>query len=655
MGTSLNSIGVRAMFAAQQALQATSANIANANTPGYSRQSVVLATSGGQYTGAGFVPKGVQVETITRAHNEFLTREAQLSTALSAADVARRDQLSRLESVFPTGEAGIGAAAADLLNSFVDVANRPGDLAARQVVLADADEYALRIRTAAGRISDLQRGVIDDVRNSISMVNTYAQRVAELNSQIAAVRGTGHDPNDMLDQRDQVIKDLSGYIQVTTVAGDDGSMNLFIAGGQNLVLGGRAASLSATRDPYDATRIGVSISDPGGTRALPSDSLVGGSLAGLLRFQNDDLVDARNLVGQMAAALGERLNEQQSFGLDLGQPPGSGAPIFSVGGPRVLPAATNARDTNGSFVSQPSLAITDATQLQASDYDLRVDPANAGQYLLTRLADGTVRSVADGATVDGFTLSIGANAPAGNETFLLQPVGVAADSMRRVLDDPRGIAAASPLSATVGSTNTGTATVQSLRVTSTGVDATVTAHLSFNSGTGDYDWELRDAGNAVLSSGTATWTAGQPIVLNSFELRLNGVPRSGDTFQVGPTLYPGSDNGNALALIDLRDEGLVGRRVLGDGTVVAGDTITAAYGQAMADIGVRVQGATASAEVSAAVQKDADSALESKVGVNLDEEAARLIQFQQSYQAAAKVLQVAQSVFQTLLETAGRG
>lgn len=654
MGTSLNSIGVRAMFAAQQALQATSANIANANTPGYSRQSVVLATSGGQYTGAGFVPKGVQVETIMRAHNAFLTREAQLSTALSAADVARRDQLSRLESVFPTGENGIGAAAGELLNSFVDVANNPGDTAARQVVLANADEYALRLRTAAGKLSELQRGVIDDLRNSVSMINTYAQRVAQLNSQIAATQGTGHEPNDMLDQRDQVIKDLSGYVQVTTVPSDDGSLSLFIAGGQNLVLGGRAAALSATTDPYDATRVGISVSDPGGTRPLSADSLAGGALAGLMRFQNDDLVDARNLIGQMAAALGERLNEQQSLGLDLGNPPGSGAPIFEVGAPRVLPAATNVRDASGAFVSQPSLTVTDASQLQASDYDLRLDPANAGQYLLTRLSDGTVRSVADGASVDGFTLSIGANAPTGSETFLLQPVGVATDSMRRVLDDPKGIAAASPLSATAGSTNTGTGSVQSLRVTSTAVDATVTANISFNSNTGTFDWELRDTSNAVISSGAATWTAGQPIVLNGFELRLNGVPRSGDTFQVAPTLYPGSDNGNALALIDLRDEGLVGRQVLSDGTVVAGDTITSAYGQAMADIGVRVQGATAAAEVSAAVLKDANSALESKVGVNLDEEAARLIQYQQSYQAAAKVLQIAQSVFQTLLDTAGR-
>jgi flagellar hook-associated protein 1 FlgK len=273
---------------------------------------VVVSTAGGQFTGAGFVPKGVQVETITRAHNAFLTRESQLSTALAAADSARRDQLMRLESVSPTGEQGIGYAAGELLNSFVDVASQPGDAAARQVVLANAEEFALRMRSASSKLDELQRGVIDDVRNSVSSINTLAQRVAELNSKIALVRGAGHEPNDMLDQRDQLVKELNGFVQVTTLGADDGSVNLFIAGGQRLVLGGQAATLSATQDPYDFTRVGVSVTDVGGTRALDAEALAGGSLAGLLRFQNDDLVDARNLLGQMAAALGSRLNEQQS-------------------------------------------------------------------------------------------------------------------------------------------------------------------------------------------------------------------------------------------------------------------------------------------------------------------------------------------------------
>jgi flagellar hook-associated protein 1 FlgK len=653
MGTSLMSIGMRAMLATQQSLVTTSANIANANTPGYSRQSVVLSTSGGQYTGAGFVPKGVQVETIQRAHNAFLTRESQLSAALAASDAARRDQLMRLESVFPTGEAGLGYAAGELLNSFVDVASRPEDVAARQVVLANAEEFALRVRSSTDKLDELQRGVIDDVRNSVSTINTLAARVAELNSKISLVRGAGHEPNDMLDQRDQIVKELNGYVQVTTLPSDDGSLSLFIAGGQRLVLGGQASQLAATQDPYDFTRIGVSVTDVGSTRALSADLLGGGSLAGLLRFQNDDLVDARNMIGQMAAALGARLNEQQSFGLDLGQPPGTGAPLFEIGAPRVLPAGTNARDASGAFVAQATLTVSDATQLQASDYELRLDAANPGQYLLTRLADGLTRSIADGATVDGFTLDIGANAPTGNESFLLQPVGAAAQSMRRILDDPKGLAAASPVAATVGSTNAGTATVQSLRVTSTAIDATLRASINFNSDTGDYAWDLIDAGNNVVASGLGTWTAGQPIALNGFELRLNGVPRSGDSFEVGPTQFPAGNNGNALALVDLRDEGLVGRQLRADGTLVPGNSATSAYAQAMADIGVRVQGSTAAADISAAVAEEANDALQSKVGVNLDEEAARLIQFQQSYQAAAKVLQIAQSVFQTLLDVAG--
>lgn len=653
MGTSLMSIGVRAMFATQQSLQTTSANIANANTPGYSRQSVVVSTAGGQFTGAGFVPKGVQVETITRAHNAFLTRESQLSTALAAADASRRDQLMRLESVFPTGEQGIGYAAGELLNSFVDVASQPGDTAARQVVLANAEEFALRMRSATSKLDELQRGVTDDVRNSVASINTLAQRVAELNSKIALVRGAGHEPNDMLDQRDQLVKELNGFVQVTTLGADDGSVNLFIAGGQRLVLGGQAATLSATQDPYDFTRVGVSVTDVGGTRALDAEALAGGSLAGLLRFQNDDLVDARNLLGQMAAALGSRLNEQQSFGLNLGQPPSAGTALFEIGPPRVLPAATNARDASGVFLAQPSLDITDATQLQASDYELRIDPANAGQYLLTRLSDGLARSVADGDTVDGFTLNIGLTPPTGNESFLLQPVGTAAQYIRRILDDPKGLAAASPIAATVGSANSGTATVQSLQVASTSMDPTLTANINFTSDTGNYDWELRDVNDTVVSSGSATWAAGQPIELNGFELRLNGVPRSGDTLQVAATRFPATNNGNALALVQLAEEGLVGRQLLADGTLIPGNTITSAYAQAMADVGVRVQGATAAADISAAVAKDADGALQAKVGVNLDEEAARLIQFQQSYQAAAKVLQIAQSVFQTLLDVAG--
>jgi flagellar hook-associated protein 1 len=641
-GGSLLSIGTRAMFANYAALQTIGHNIANANTEGYSRQQVELATAQGQFTGAGFFGKGVDVVAVTRAHNEFLTREASTATAQASADAARLTQLQRLEAVFPPGENGLGHAASSLLNAMVDLASRPSDTSTRQVVLARAQELAHRYAGAGAQIDALQGGVVQDLQVAVASVNRLAQGIATVNDQIARAQGTGQAPNDLLDQRDQLVAELSELVQVTTLPADDGTLSVFIAGGQRLVLGLQATTLSVVEDEFDSTRAAIAADDGGAPRALPSSLLAGGEIGGLLRFQNEDLADARNALGRMAATLATRLNEQQALGLDAGTPPGAGAPLFAFGTLQSRPAQSNARDVSGNFVGSVSMAIADESALQASEYTLEPDLAAPGQYTLTRLSDGLVRSIASGDTVDGLTIT--ANAVAANDRFLLQPVSRAAANLRRVLDDPRGIAAASPLQAERNAANAGSATVASLRVVSPTADPQQTATINFTAAGGAYNWELRDrTTNALLSSGSATWQPGQPIALNGFELQLDGVPATGDVFTVAQTQYPATSNGNALALAALRDERFVG-----------GETITDAYASVMADVGVGVQGARTAAEVSGSVAVQARERVSAETGVNLDEEAARLIQFQQSYQAAAKVLQVAQSVFDTLLQTTGR-
>jgi flagellar hook-associated protein 1 FlgK len=645
MGTStLMSIGMRAMAANFAALQTTGHNIANANVEGYSRQQAELATASGQYTGAGFFGKGVDVAAVTRSHNQFLTREAAASKAQAAGDQARFEQLARLEQVFPPGEQGLGYAAGQLLNAMVDLASRPQDGSTREVVLARAQDVASRFAAAGAQLDSLQQGVAQDLQNGIAAVNQLTGRIADVNDQIARASGLGQSPNDLLDLRERLISDLSEYVQVTTIPASDGSLGVFMAGGQRLVLGKEATPLVAMADPYDVSRQAVGIVDNGVARALPPALVGAGSLGGLLRFQNEDLASARSELGRMATALATRLNEQQALGLDLRTPPGSGAPLFAVGAPVALPAASNGRDGAGNFLASVTMTVTDASLLQPSEYELRADPANAGQYLLTRLSDGVQRSVASGDSVDGLTIAVGVPAPAASDRFLLQPLTRAANEMRRVLADPRGLAAASPLEAVRGVANAGTATVASLAIVDASVDPQQTASIAFTNGSGAYAWELRDrTSNALLTSGTGTWTAGTPIALNGFELQLDGVPAAGDAFTVAQTAHPEASNGNALALAALRDEGLVG-----------GQTITDAYAGVMAGIGVRVQGARSAAEISQGVASSAETQRASEVGVNLDEEAARLLQFQQSYQAAAKVLQVAQSLFDTLLQTAAR-
>jgi len=230
MGTGvLTSLGVRAMAASYAQLQTTSSNISNVNTKGYSRQEVQLATAGGQFTGAGFFGRGVDIASVTRAHDDFLTREASLSTSLAAADSARSDQLLRLEKVFGTGEAGLGFATNQMFNAFADVASKPQDMSSRQVVLARAGELAKRFAIAGEQIDELQTGVTGELKTAVSQVNDLTKQIALLNQKIANYSGTTKPPNDMLDQRDQAIQDLSKLVQVSTIGADDGSLSVFMA------------------------------------------------------------------------------------------------------------------------------------------------------------------------------------------------------------------------------------------------------------------------------------------------------------------------------------------------------------------------------------------------------------------------------------------
>jgi flagellar hook-associated protein 1 FlgK len=309
-------------------------------------------------------------------------------------------------------------------------------------------------------------------------------------------------------------------------------------------------------------------------------------------------------------------------------------------------------DGSGARVSSVSIAVVDANQLQPSDYELFADPdLPAGSYRLTRLSDNSSQTVAHGSVVDGFRIDVASPAPALRDRFLLQPVSNATRSIARVMDDPNGIAAASPVAATLAVANTGTASVASLSAVSATLNPNLSASITFTDNLGNYSYSLVDTTGALPTvNGTGSFVAGQPIALNGFELQLAGLPRSGDALVVARTAYPAADNRNANAFVALRDAAFVGQRTLSPGVVGGGASVTDAYADALASIGVRVQSAGYAAEQSSAIAADAKTAAADTSGVNLDEEAARLIQFQQSYQAAAKMLQVAQSVFDTLLQ-----
>ncbi|MEY4564424.1 MAG: hypothetical protein RLZZ618_3701, partial [Pseudomonadota bacterium] len=492
MGTStLMGLGTRAMFANFAALHTTGNNIANANTAGYSRQQTQLETAGGLYTGAGFFGQGVNVATITRSYDRFLTTSAAAAASTAAADEARTSQLKQLENIFTLGESGVGYAAGQMMNAFVDVANNPKDASARQVALTRAKDLAARFTSAGEQLGALQTGVSLDMKTSVDRVNQLARQVGALNQTISGLNGSSHTPNDLLDQRDVLVGEISKYINITSIMADDGSMGLFIGGGQSLVLGANANALKATPDAYDPSKLQLAMTEGGIDRFVPQNAISGGSIAGLMRFQNEDLTQARNLLGQMAVAVTGAVNQQQALGLDLGQPASSGTAMFSVGAPRALNAAGNAPGTS------IGITVSDFTQIQASDYEMRFDGAD---FAVVRLSDGqaangspfSAAALAAGVQIDGMTVQLNAGAPAAGDRFLLQPVNQAAQEMNAVLNDPKGIAAASQVSASFAAANTGTATVASVGAVNNTFDRTLTANINFTSATGDYDWELVD-------------------------------------------------------------------------------------------------------------------------------------------------------------------
>jgi flagellar hook-associated protein 1 len=632
-------IGARALNANLAALQVIGNNIANVNTPGYSRQNVLQQTSGYQKMGNGYFGKGMEIATVERSHNAYLTREAQMTGSVAAADALRYSRLQQLESAFPTGTAGLGAALNDMLNAWSDVSSSPGNLTARVVVIAKGEELASRLRNTASQLDALQQATQQQVEGTVKVINGLAQDLAKVNARLTESRGSGHTPNDLLDQRDQILKEMSKLVQLTTVPADDGSVSVFVAGSQPLVLGQRANALATGRDSTDSSRIALSFVQGGLSTPIPDESLGGGELAGLMRFMNDDLVDTQNLLGRMALATATTVNNQHALGVDLQGNPGQNffiPPAAAAG----LPVPTNTGNAD------ISASVADPTALVASDYEVRFD---AGGINVVRLSDGTSTPVpALPAQIDGLTFNIDAGAAAVGDRFLVRPFEAAARNLQVAIGDPDRLAAASPVMVTPGTGNAGGLSVESLYASSSSANLTDPVTITFLAD-GSFTATGLGPGNPppdnVGPPASYNYTPGQPITLNGWNLTLRGSPTAGDTFSVGaaPAGSIAQNAGNATGMLGLRDLPTFEGVPLSDG-----------YVSLFSDIGTRVQGAEFAASFSGQIATTAETARANVAGVNLDEEAARLLQYQQAYQASAKFLQIAQSTFDSLLQTVGR-
>jgi len=618
--------GISGLNAAQVALSTVSNNIANASTTGYSRQSVVQVESIGQSNGTYTIGSGVDVIGVQRAYSQYLTSAVWSSNSSLQAATTTSGLTTTLNSLL-SNSGNLQTSLDTFYGGFSSVASSPSSSSTRQALLGDASSLATVYNTLGQQLSQQRTQVNSQVGDAVASINTVTQQIATLNGQIsvASINGT---PNDLLDQRDTLVQQLTGLTGASVVAESNGSISVYTSAGQTLVSGTQSYALSTKSNPYDPTT--TDVVDSAGNDI--TSQLSGGSLGALINYRDNTLVAAQNQLGQSAIALANSVNNQQAQGLDLNGTQGQA--IFSVGAPSVLPSSNNA--TGGATVTA---TVSDVSQLTSSDYVLKYTGTGTGtngwslattggqSVSLTANADGTLSGA-------GLTFSTSGTAQVG-DSYEIQPTRTAANTLAVSLTDPSGVAAAAALTASATTTNTGSGVAGAVSVTDTS-NANLLAGAKITFGANS-TYSITD-GNGNTTSGT--YTAGQPISADGWSLSLTGTPASGDSFNVAANTNGLNDNTNALALAGLADAGVL------DGGKTS---VVQSYANLTAQIGTVGSQATADLTTQTSLYNQALGNQQSLSGVNLNEEAANLVKFQQAYQASAQVISTAQSIFTSLI------
>ncbi|MBS0309442.1 MAG: flagellar hook-associated protein FlgK [Proteobacteria bacterium] len=636
------SIGKSGLQAAQLGVATTGHNITNASTPGYSRQVMVQGAQIANGISAGFVGSGTEVLAIRRVFNDFLA--TQVTNAQSSENALGNylTQVNQINNMLADPTTGLSPALQDFFNGVQNLASNPGSNATRQSMLSSADTLANQFQSMSSQLSDMSANVNAQIRDSVTTINSYASQLATLNNAIARAQG-GNDAkpaNDLLDQRDQLVSDLSKEIKVSVVKqGDD--YNIFIGNGQPLVVGGTPYSLAATQSPTDISRTTISYQGNGTTFPLAENSLQGGKLGGLLEFRSSTLDTAQNAIGRIAIGLATTFNAQHVLGQD--QNGAMGGQFFSVGTPVVSPATTN----GGTM--QMSASISNVNALTTSNYQVKY--IGPGNYQVMRVSDGAITTTATmPVTIDGVDFSIVSGAANPGDTFLVKPTAGGAAGMNVLVQDTAKIAAAAPVRTNATATNAGSGKISAGSVSAGYAPASMSpaATMTYNAGANQLTGFPLVPVTVTNGGVSTTYAAGAPvpytdgatISFSNVSFTIGGAPANGDTFTIGQNTNGLGDNRNALLLA-----GLQTATTLGNGTM----NFQSAFGQFVNTVGNKAHELSVTKSAAEKLTSDAIEAQQADSGVNLDEEAANLMRYQQAYQAAGKVMQTASTLFDTLL------
>jgi flagellar hook-associated protein 1 FlgK len=625
------STSVSGLLAFQRALSVTSNNISNVATPGYSVEHANFTPQPGQSTSVGYFGSGVTIESVTRSYDELLASQVRTSQSGYSSFNTYATQAGQIDNMLSNSSTGLTASLQAFVNALHTVANSPSSTSQRQALLSQAQGLAQQMQNYNSQLSTYGAGIESQLGGAVTQINTLSSGIAALNGQIAAgLASTGQTPNTLMDQRDLMLDQLSQYVTVNTAKQADGSMNVYIGSGQPLVIGSTSQALTSVQDPYNASQHNIGIVSGGSTADITSE-ISGGTLGGLLAVRSQVLQPVQNTLGQFSVGLATLVNQAQQAGMDLTG--AAGKPMFAVGPVLTAPASTN---TGAATIA---VARTGLGSLTADDYTLR---QTGGAWQLTDKTTGQAVTMTGAGTAAnpfvaaGISIVVGGGAPANGDSFLIQPTAGAAAGLSVLLTSPTQIAAASSIQTTAAAANTGTGAASASVVTNPSTWVPGTYKISFTSAT---QYQVTDSTNAVI--GTGTYTSGTPITFNGASVTLTGAPATGDTFNVGAASSSNvGDNSNTFALIDS-----LSALNFNGGTT----SLSNVANNLVSQIGVQTQQAQANASAQKSVNQSATDTRNNLSGVNLDEEAAKMVQYQQAYSACAQLIQTSGTMFNSLL------
>jgi flagellar hook-associated protein 1 len=621
--------GLSSLRALQRALDTTAHNIANVNTAGYTRQRVDFSTRNPQVYGTNWIGSGVNASQVKRVYDQYLSDSVRNSSGSLGRLEAYASQAEGLDNLLGDTSNGLSASLQRYTDAVNEVSSTPTSISARQVLLAEGRALVEKLKNYDVRLRQMSADVDTRITIEAGEINTLAKGVARLNGEISvAMQQTGQPPNDLLDQRDRLIEQLSEKVGVSVIAEGNANLNVFIGTGQPLVLGTTASQVTTVPDSLDPERVRMALNTGTGTVDI-SRSISGGTLGGLLDWRSEMLDPTRNELGRITLAVASQVNTVHREGMDLTG--NLGGDFFNVGGVGVTYPSTNTTATTATATRTNLGAITTSDYVitkTATGYNVRNQ--DTGLPVTFTWAGGA----ADPLEFDGLSVVVGAGV-ATNDQFVIHPTRDAIQGFGVAITDPARIAAAAPLRTAAVAANTGTGSISQAEVLTPGGTTLSAVDIVFTSAT-TY---------SVNGGADQTFTAGGNIDVNGWRLQISGVPAVGDTFTVRSNAGAVGDNRNAFALADAMKAGAIE-----GGTV----SVAAAVERMTGSLGLQTRAAQMSAEAEAVVHGNDIAARDAVSGVNLDEEAANMMRFQQAYAASAQIIAIAGELFDSLLNAVRR-